>query len=95
MLPSLTQCCATLEPDPGTSRPLPKAPQQSTPVLRNGLPAPCESGPRVERGLILCALIPWEMPLGHLFCPFLRGAVIIVFALSVLALSSQCAVNFC
>lgn len=71
-MPSLSQCCATLEPDPGTSRPLPKAPQQSRPVLRNGLPAPCESGPRVERGLNLCALIPWEIPLGHLFCPFLR-----------------------
>lgn len=33
--------------------------------------------------------------LGHLFCPFLsEWAVFIVFALSVLALSSQCAVNF-
>lgn len=30
-----------------------------------------ESGPCVERGLILCALIPWGDALGSLSCPFL------------------------
>lgn len=95
MLPSLTQCCATLEPDPGTSKSLPKAPPQSRPVLWKGLPAPCESGPHVERGLILCALIPWEMPSAISPVPFCLREAVVILTLSVLALSSQCAVNFC
>lgn len=68
-MPSLTQYCATFKPGPGpgTSKPLPKAPQQSRTVLWKGLSGPC-----VERGLIhpLC-LDSVGDALGHLFCPFL------------------------
>lgn len=96
-LPSLTQCPATLESGPGTSsRPLPKAPQQSRSVLWEGLPATRRVGPVYGvRPHPLC-LDSLGDALGHLFfVPSCLSGTVIVFALSVLALSCQCAVNFC
>lgn len=91
-MPFLTQCCATFKPGPGTSRPLPKASQQSRTVLWTGLPATLSVRPMCRARPHPLCLDSLGYALGHLFCPFLSGAVVIIFTLS---MSSQCAVNFC
>lgn len=58
-LPSVTQCCATFKPGPGTSRPLPKAPQQSRTVLWTGLPATLRVRPMCKSEA--SSSVPWSL----------------------------------